>query len=119
VTQVRTNIQAAQVKGAADRSRILSKSADDVRKIQNEMYQGRQDSQDRISQQWSQTIRGVETFKNPGTGETVELSNLYGNAWSNGKGEYLLTDSPSFNPNTVLKENWTELTPVEAGKAAR
>jgi len=119
VTQVRTNIQAAQVKGAADRSRILSKSADDVRKIQDEMYQGRQDSQDRLSQQWSQTIRGVETFKNPGTGETVELSNLYGNAWSNGKGEYLLTDSPSFNPNTVLKENWTELTPVEPGKAAR
>jgi hypothetical protein len=119
VTQAQANIQAMQVKGAADRSRIISKSAGDIRQIQDETYQRRQESQDRISQKWSQTIRGVETFRNPGTGETVELSNRYGNAWSNGKGEYLLTDSPSFDPNVVLKENWTQLTPVEPGKPAR
>jgi hypothetical protein len=119
VTQAQANIHAIQAKGAADRSRILSKSAEDIRRIQDETYQRRQESQDRISQKWSQTIRGVETFQNPGTGETVELSNRYGNAWSNGKGEYLLTDSPSFDPNVVLKENWTQLTPVEPGKPAR
>jgi hypothetical protein len=116
VTQVQANIQAAQVKGAADRSRIIAKSAEDIRQIQNETYQRRQESQDRVSEKWSQTIRGVETFRNPSTGETVELSNRYGNAWSNGKGEYVLTESPSFNPNTVSNENWTQLTPVEPGK---
>ncbi len=119
VTQVQANIQAAQLKGAADRSRIISKSAEDIRNIQNETYQRRQESQDRISEKWSQTMRGVETFRNPGTGETVELSNRYGNAWSNGKGEYLLTDSPSFDPNTVSQEGWTHLQPVEPGKPAR
>jgi hypothetical protein len=119
VTQVQANIQAMQVKGAADRSRIISKSAEDIRNIQNETYQRRQESQDRLSEKWSQTIRGVETFRNPSTGETVELSNRYGNAWSNGKGEYVLTESPSFNPNTVSNENWTQLTPVEPGKPPR
>ncbi len=119
VMQAQANIQAIQLKGAAERSRIISRSAEDIRKIQDETYQRRQESQDRISERWSQTMRGVETFRNPGTGETVELSNQYGNAWSNGKGEYLLTDSPSFDPNTVSKEGWTQLKPVEPGNPPR
>ena len=46
----------------------------------------------------------------------VELSTLYNHAWSNGKDEYLISDSSSFDPNTVSKENWTRLQRVEPGK---
>jgi hypothetical protein len=112
VQQVQLNMQAAEVKGAADRSRIIARSAEDTRRILSETYQRRQESQDRSSERWTQTYRGVETFRNPTTGETVELSNRYGNAWSNGRDEYLLSDSPGFDPNTVSRENWTRLQPV-------
>ena len=31
-------------------------------------------------------------------------------AWSNGVGEYVLSDRPSFNPNTVFTDqNWTRM----------
>ena len=113
VQQVQHNIQAAEVKGAADRSRIIAQSAEDTRRIMSETYQRRQDSQDRSSARWTQAYRGVESFRNPATGETVELSNRYGNAWSNGHDEYLLSDAPGFDPNSVSRENWTRLERVE------
>jgi hypothetical protein len=117
IQQVQLDIAAAQVKGARDRSRIIAQSAEDTRRIVDESYQRRQGSQDRIAERWSQATRGVETFRNPGTGETVELSNRYGNAWSNGKGEYLLSDAPGFDPSAVSREDWTRLQRVEPGAA--
>jgi hypothetical protein len=116
VQQAQLNIHAIELKGAADRSRIIAKSAEDTSRIIDETYQRRQASQDRIGEQWSQVRRGVETYRNPGTGETVELSNQYGNAWSNGKNEYLLSDSPGFDPNTVSRENWTRLERAQPGR---
>ncbi|HSY05279.1 MAG TPA: cysteine rich repeat-containing protein [Steroidobacteraceae bacterium] len=59
-----------------------------------------------------QVIRGVQTFRNPQTGATFELSNLHDHAWLNGNNEYVMSDDPSFNPNGQLNGNWTSLQPV-------
>lgn len=59
-----------------------------------------------------QAIRGVQTFRNPQTGATFELSNLHDNAWLNGNNEYVMSDDPNFNPNGQLNGNWTSLQPV-------
>jgi hypothetical protein len=57
----------------------------------------------------SQIIRGVQTFRDPSTGATFELSNQYDHAWLNGSNEYVMSDDPSFNPNGSLNGNWTSL----------
>lgn len=59
-----------------------------------------------------QGIRGVQTFRNPATGATMELSNLYDHAWLNGSNEYIMSDDPNFNPNGQLSGNWNQLQPV-------
>ncbi len=56
-----------------------------------------------------QLVRGVQTFRDPASGATFELSNQYDHAWLNGSNEYLMSDDPSFNPNRSLTGNWTEL----------
>jgi hypothetical protein len=56
-----------------------------------------------------QGIRGVQTFRDPSTGKTVELSNLYDNAWNNGTNEYLMSDDPNFNPNGHVNGSWNQL----------
>ena len=56
-----------------------------------------------------QLVRGVQTFRDPSTGRTVELSNLYDHAWSNGNDKYVVTDDPNFNPNGHMNGNWGEL----------
>jgi hypothetical protein len=59
-----------------------------------------------------QGIRGVQTFRDPSSGRTVELSNLYDHAWANGNDQYIVTDDPNFNPNGQVNGNWGELQPV-------
>jgi hypothetical protein len=56
-----------------------------------------------------QLIRGVQTFRDPGSGRTVELSNMYDHAWANGADQYIVTDDPNFNPNGHVNGNWGEL----------
>ncbi len=56
-----------------------------------------------------QLVRGVQTFRDPSTGHTVELSNLYDHAWANGNDQYVVTDDPNFNPNGRVNGDWGEL----------
>ena len=56
-----------------------------------------------------QLIRGVQTFRDPTTGNTTELSNLYDHAWLNGSNEYVMSDNPNFNPNGQVDGNWNQL----------
>jgi len=68
-----------------------------------------------VSTQYSQYMRGVETYQNPSTGETVDLDNNYGHAWVNNRGEYMLSDQAGFDPNAVpgKTQNWTQLQHVK------
>jgi hypothetical protein len=56
-----------------------------------------------------QLIRGVQTYRDPATGGTLELSNQYDHAWLNGANEYVMSDNPNFNPNGNLAGNWNQL----------
>jgi hypothetical protein len=61
---------------------------------------------------FDQNIRGVQTFRDPATGRTMELSNLYDHAWLNNSNEYVMCDDPNFNPNGVFSGDWNQLQPV-------
>ena len=59
---------------------------------------------------WSPNIRGVQTFRDPASGSTFELSNQYDHAWlNNGANQYIMSDDPNFNPNGNLTGDWTPL----------
>jgi hypothetical protein len=60
----------------------------------------------------SQGIRGVQTFRDPSSGATFELSNQYNHAWLNGSNQYVMSDDPNFNPNGNLNGDWTQLQAV-------
>ncbi|HLW75357.1 MAG TPA: hypothetical protein VKS01_00205 [Bryobacteraceae bacterium] len=98
-----------QQKGAMDRQKIWHDAQQQISSTINDSYRRQQAAQDRAAEQFDQTIRGVETYVNPGTGEKVELTGGYNNAWVNGLGEYILSDSAGFNPNAALKGNWQQL----------
>ncbi|MGA2983432.1 MAG: cysteine rich repeat-containing protein [Terriglobia bacterium] len=57
----------------------------------------------------SQIIRSVQTFRDPSSGATFELSNQFDHAWLNGSNQYVMSDDPNFNPNGNLTGNWTPL----------
>jgi hypothetical protein len=110
LNRVAVNLAQIEIRGAAERSRIWSEAMAEVGSKEMQAWQNQQAAQDRVAEAWSQTIRGVETFVDPSSGATVELEAGYDNAWSNGVGEYVLSDRPSFNPNTVFtNQDWTRL----------
>lgn len=113
VTQGMTNIAAAEQKGARERSAIITKNNEDVSKIITEGWQQRQKVQDQTAANFSQMTRGVESYRNPQTGDTIDLDNRYGRAWAGPRGEYVLSDDPNFDPSVAFKENWTALQPVK------
>ena len=60
-----------------------------------------------------QNLRDVQTYRDPSTGRTFELSNQYGHAWLNGANQYVMSDDANFNPNAALSGSWNELQPVQ------
>lgn len=98
-----------QREGAMDRHRIWREAQAQISASIQQTYAQNQAVQDRMAEQFGQTIRGVETYIDPRSNERVELVGGYTAAWSNGKGEYILSDSPNFNPATTFQEDWRQM----------
>jgi hypothetical protein len=94
--------EAIQDKVIADLQRYAAQTIMDVTANQ---FQGSMNS----AHAFDQNIRGVQTFRNPSTGGTMELSNLYDHAWLNSSNEYIMSDDPNFNPNGQLQGSWNQL----------
>jgi hypothetical protein len=91
-----------QMHRLSDVSRTLSDTSDMIMAG----YEDRSASYDRMSQGWSEAIRGVDSYASPGGGSSVELPGGYQHAWTNGLGEYVLTDSSFLDPNQFASGNW-------------
>ncbi len=97
-------------KGALDRSRILAEANEYVANLRQETWEARQRSQDAMAEAFSQTIRGVETYVDPLRGGEVELPSGYRDVWTNGNGEYLLSEVAGWDPNAALtSSSWTQI----------
>jgi hypothetical protein len=107
--QIELNIANVQMTEAIKRAAINAETNRAVSSIITQQYQEQQRVQDRLADSFSQSQRGVEHFIDPSSRERVELSAGYRQAWSNGNGEYILSDDVNFDPSVSLHENWTQL----------
>ena len=96
----------------AKRSQIIAQFQQHVADTVNEVTANSMRGANQAAFGEDQIVRGVQTFRNPQTGDTFELSNLHDNAWLNGSNEYVMSDDPNFNTNGQLNGNWTSLQPV-------
>ena len=90
----------------------IAQAGSKMREDQQRDWERRQQVYDRIARNASDTIRGVDRFYDSRAGKEVELPSGYGNAWANNLGEYVVTESPSFNPNVGSNLHWEQLSPV-------
>jgi len=104
---IRNQIQQIQTIGQI--SRIISQTSDEISDMIMKTYEDRQAAYDRISTDFSQMIRGVEEYYDPVDQKPIELPSGYNRAWTNGLGEYILSDDYSFNPNIGSNQNWQSM----------
>jgi hypothetical protein len=103
-TLYRARAQSLQIQNQAIAA-LQQYAADTIQSVTNNMMRGSLQSAFGADQ----LVRGVQTFRDPATGRTVELSNLYDHAWANGNDQYIVTDDSNFNPNGHVNGSWGEL----------
>jgi hypothetical protein len=91
---------------------MVARAGSEMRESQMRDWERRQQANDRIIQNFTDHIRSVERFNDPFAGKEVELPSGYGRAFANNLGEYIVTDSPSYNPNIGSNLHWEELKPA-------
>jgi hypothetical protein len=108
-TGVITALYRKKQEEAAKQSAIIAQFQQHVADTINSVVANQQQGSYNAAFGADQGIRGVQTFRNPATGGTFELSNQYDHAWLNGSNEYIMSDDPNFNPNGKLDGNWNSL----------
>jgi hypothetical protein len=98
--------QIRQIHSIGELSRIISRTHNEISDMMMETYNNRQQVYDRLSENFSQYIRGVDEYYDPVEQKRVELPSGYNEGWVNGLGEYILTDNPNYNPNVGSNQTW-------------
>jgi len=94
-------------KGARDRAAIRRKTMDEISAMRKDTWEKEQASRDRMHKKVIQNIRGVESWVDPNTGKTIELSQGLKGAWRNGLGDVVVTDNVVDAGREFL--NWNKL----------
>jgi hypothetical protein len=68
-------------------------------------------SQDRIAEMRREVLGGVNTYTDPFTGSLVQLPVGWNKYWVNQQGEYIASEQPGFDPNTLNMGSWQQLQP--------
>jgi hypothetical protein len=97
------------IQNAGHLSRYIAGINNQITATNREAWEQQQASYDRISRRFSEYTRGVDTYHNPVTNQPIQLPGGYGRAWTNSLGEYIVSDSSSYNPNIGSSTNWQPL----------
>jgi hypothetical protein len=97
------------IRSAGELSRYIARTSDEISAMNRQAYEARQAANDRVNRNFSEYIRGVETYQNPVESRSVELPSGYRDAWVSGNGEYVLSNDPNFNPNVGSTQNWQRM----------
>ncbi len=106
LTQSLAQQQIQQIQNLGQISQIISRTSNEMQDQLMQSYQERQDVHDRLGTQWSRVNRGVDGYVDQVSSNLVELPGGYSQAWSNGLGEYIVSDDLNFDPNIGSNQNW-------------
>ncbi len=90
------------------RAKIFRDANQEISQIIVSQYAETQRRQDRAAEQFSDLMRGLDTYQ-LSEREAVKLPSGYSSAWINDRGEYLLVERPAYDPNRDLRGNWKQL----------
>lgn len=101
--------QIQQIRSIGELSRIISQTHNEISDMMMRSYTQRQEVYDRVAENFSQHIRGVDQYYSPVEQKPVELPSGYRQAWTNSLGEYILSDQEDFNPNIGSNQTWQKM----------
>lgn len=109
VIEVLAQIQIQNIRAVGRVSEIISRTSDEISEMSMQAYNNRQAVQDRVADNFSRYIRGVDAYYDPIEERSVELPSGHQDAWSNPLGEFILSDNPNFDPNVGSNLHWQRM----------
>lgn len=103
-----TREQLRQQQAIFNRMQQIHRTQEEISDMIYEGYQKRSAAYDRMFDNYSQALRGLETYSDPVNNYNVELPTGYNSAWTNGI-DYVISDSASFDPNVGSTQNWHKM----------
>jgi len=91
-----------------NRMQQISKTQSEIGDMIMDSYQKRNDAYDRIFDNYSQAIRGVDSYMDPINNWKIDLPTGHDNAWTNGS-EYIISDDAGFDPNVGSTQKWERM----------
>ncbi|HZL25412.1 MAG TPA: hypothetical protein VFC39_02660 [Acidobacteriaceae bacterium] len=114
VAQIYANMAADNAHAAQQQAAIHNDVANYAKQVHSNVAANRAAALDHSSQQFALHMGDQAIYSDPTTGQSVQMSNQYSHAWASTTGntnEYILTDSPSYNPNGQAgSAGWTQMT---------
>jgi len=89
-------------------SRYISQTNDQISDGLYKSYRQRDAVYDRIADNWSDAIRGVDSHYDPINRSEIEIPTIYEKAWTNGN-DYIFSTDPLYDPNRSAGPNWSPL----------
>lgn len=89
---------------------LLAQYRAESQALQQQVTAERQASQDRIADLRGEILLGVQSFVNPNDGSIVQLPTSWNQYYVNAQGQYVVTNQPGFDPNS-MGGGWRQLTP--------
>jgi hypothetical protein len=77
-----------------------------MRNDQLQQFEQRGSVYDKVAQEHTDNMLGIDRYYDPYEGREVELPSSYNNDWCDNLGEYIMTDNPNYNPNVESNLTW-------------
>ena len=103
--------QMQAIRNAAELSRYIARTTNEISDMQQQAWENRRASEDRSAEAYGQYIRGVETYHDPFGNREVQLPTGYSDVWVSRAGEYILANDPNLNPNVSATGTWQRVDP--------
>lgn len=91
-------MSAIAMAGAADRHRIRMDTIAEIGRLNTEAFNTRMASNERTNAAFIDAIREVQPWRDPASGQQVDLPMHYQHAWQLSDGRQFLTNDPNFEP---------------------
>lgn len=98
--------QLQAINDAAALSRRIAKNSDEILAMNRKAWEKQQASTDRVMEQVSDSIRGVERYRDPFESRPIELPSGYSEVWASPNGEYVLSNDPNFDASRGSSVDW-------------
>ncbi len=111
--RIQQNINQDDANTARNIARIQQGANDYAYNVIRGAQRNSQHAVDSSAHAFALSMNDTQEYHDPSTGRTVTGSNQYNHVYSNGQGEYIYSDSPSYNPNASQNGNWQEMKPQQ------